>query len=798
MIVNIILFTSAICFATSVATSTGISVTSATSAKSKRVIVDPDHNIHNNQEQSRGTQTTSKISLPQDINSRSSPRYGNAKATDPQRVSYSIPNRESDSHAYGSVPKRPLSYISSPVHQVESHRSNMLAPYFGVLNNPDAYKAVRSAEKPLDAPKSIVSQSLQKLQGTYSPNYNAFQDKPIELTGFSDFEYPSYSTINKLIAQAARQNDASSPTVQVPVYKMSYPLSKATDYAHIYAPSISTVSSVTPSSDKTTQSPKQNDEATVDVNGKKISVPIIQLQSNLDFSEVLPAFESQPFLLSANYPTESDVVFKFGGGPKFNAALQSKNVSPFSSPLSSFQGQVVPIQTINGNPQFPQYKGASIETYPVPTNVPKTQGNYESLYSQPQLHFGKEHNSNVQPLNVRPNTVPFVSTQDILNDVELVNKKNPEPHTPQLDADKDDDNDEDKEDEMRYKSPEKEYENSSEDDDVERQQGKYFKEPPTESDFKPSTFYPFKEYDERFGKHRTQTDDDDSEDKPYSRYKNYSSSDDEEEEDPSSEYRAEYTESSKPSHDSYEEKDEEEEEEESRKQERREEAKKDFYEMEPQRSKYYQKDFEQEFEDSYREELPKQEYVHVKEVPEIDSYIDSKPKQEKNNNRPRVNQRQLKEAKSQESRVSLKNHKIPKVSYKDSTAYGSDISVTKSLKVYEGFFGNRNPETGKYSKHAKPEKFLPIKKSPKEDDYSRSAKYYKYKSPKTGNKLSKDKNLHLYSRSSKNSPEETAARSNVRQLTDSSDRAAFYGPIIVSGQVHSLTDAEIFRDLTGI
>lgn len=447
-IINIILFTFGVCFATNVLPSTRVSVTSATSTKSKRIVVDPDYNIRNNQEQFTDTQTTSRIPSPQDINLRSSPRYrGNAKTTDSERVSYTSTNHGPGSHAYGSVPK----YISSPIHQIKPEQSqgNLLAPYFGILNNPDAYKIVRSVEKPLDASKSIVSQSLQKLQGIY-PSYNAFyQEKPIELSSFSDFEYPSYANINKLISQNV-QNGVSSPTVQAPVYKMSYPLAKVTDYAHVYAPSISTVSSVTPSSDKTTQSPKQKNEATVDVNGKKISVPIIQLQSNLDFSGVLPAFESQPFLLSANYPMESNVGFKFGTGPKFNMALQSSNVSPFSSPLSSFQGQVVPIQTANSSPQFPLYKGASIEAYPVASNVPKAQGNYQSLYSQPQLHFDKERNSNVQPINVQQNVAhPFVSTQGIIEDVEIINKKNPEPHTPQPDDDNDDD-DEDREDRSLY------------------------------------------------------------------------------------------------------------------------------------------------------------------------------------------------------------------------------------------------------------------------------------------------------------------------------------------------------------
>ncbi|XP_011158368.2 uncharacterized protein LOC105194931 [Solenopsis invicta] len=804
LIVNIILFTSTICIATSAVPSTGASVTSATSAKSKRVVVDPGHNIRNNQEQFRGTQTTPRIPSPQDINLRSSPRYGNAKATDAhQRASYAGANHGPGSHAYGSVPKRQLSYVSPPIRQLESHRNNLLAPYFSILNNPDAYKAARSVEKPLDASKSIVSQSLEKLQGLYSPSYNAFQqNKPIELSGFSNFEFPSYG---KLVSQGV-----SSPTVQAPVFKMSYSLPKIADYAQMYTPSISTASGVTPLSEKTIQGPGQK-EATVDVNGKKISVPILQLQSNLDFSGALPAFDSQPFLLSANYPIESDMGFKFGSGPKFNMALQSSNVSPFSSPLSSFQGQVVPIQT--GSPQFSQYKGASVEAYPLANNAAKAQGNYESLYSQPQLHFGNDHNGNVQPVT-RQNTVqtPSVSTQGILNDVELINRKNPEPHTPQPD---DDDADDEDRDDKRYKNPDKEHDHSSEDDDVERRPRKYFKASPTESDFEPSTTYPFKEYDERFGKHRAQSDDDDDdddfEDKPYSSYKNYSSSDndddDEEEEDPSSEgYRAEYTESSKPSRDSYEE--DEEEEEESRKQEKRKEANEGSYEVEPKRSKYYQKDFEQEFEESYREELPKEEYVHVKEVPEIDSYISPSPnRQQKNNSQSRVKHVQSKEPKNQESRIVRKNRKVPKTDFKDSTAHSSDVSWAKRTPkvIYEEFFGYK-PGTGRYSKRSKTEKFS-AKKTPKDDNDNdiRAAKYYKFKNSKTPSEYnSKDKDPYFSVKLNKNLssektiPEKTVPRSIVKQLSDQSDEASFYKPSVSSGRMRSLTNAEIFRDLTGI
>lgn len=441
-ITNVILFISAICSATSIAILTGTSV--ITSTRSRRGVVYSNPEIRNNRDSTRGIQTTPSISSLQDTNSRTPHR--SVKASNSQKPSYTNPNHSginSGSHAYGSIPpKRPLSYGSPANLQTESLQKNPLAPYFDTSSNPNAYRTTASAEKPLDASKLVVSPSLSKLQTTYSPAYNSFQqDKSIELTGFADFDYPSYTGISKLISEDFQHQDTTSPAAQVPVYKTNYPLSKDGDYTHTYAPSFSGGATLLQSSVKPTSGTKQKDEATVNVNGKKISVPVIRIQSNPDFDGVLPVFENQAFLLSTSYPVEPDLGFNFGpaAASKFNLSPQSGNASPFLSPLSSFQGQVVPIKTGN-SPQFPQYKGASIQVYPVSSNLPKAQGGYESLYSQPQLHFGKERGS--QPVNVQQNTVhSSVSTEDILDDVEIVNKKNPEPHTPQPDE-SDDDEDE--------------------------------------------------------------------------------------------------------------------------------------------------------------------------------------------------------------------------------------------------------------------------------------------------------------------------------------------------------------------
>jgi len=390
--------------------------------------------IRNNESSTRGVQTTPRISSLQDINPGISPHYRNLKVSNAQKAPYASPNNFAGSsgfHAYGSIPpKRQLPFGSSSGQQTESHRKSPFVPYFDTSINPSAYRAATSAEKPLDASKLIVSPSLSKLQNAYSSVYNSFhQNKPIDLTDFANFEYPSYADMSKLISQDFQV--AKAPAAQVPVYKTSYPLTK--DYAHM--PGLASALLQSPSKTSTS---KQKDEAIVDVNGKKISVPVIRIESNPDFGRVLPVFESQPFSMS--YPTGTDLEgFGFGAATsKSNLIPQSGVASPFLSPLSSFQGQVVPIQTAGGSPQFPQYKGASIEVYPVPSNLPKAQGSYESLYSQPQLHFGREDSSG--PINLQQNTVqPFASMGDILDDVEIVNKKNPEPHTPQPDDDEEED-----------------------------------------------------------------------------------------------------------------------------------------------------------------------------------------------------------------------------------------------------------------------------------------------------------------------------------------------------------------------
>lgn len=196
------------------------------------------------------------------------------------------------------------------------------------------------------------------------------------------------------------------------------------------------------------------------------------------------------------------------------------------------------------------------------------------------------------------------------------------------------------------------------------------------------------------------------------------------------------------------------------------------------------------------------EYVHIKEVPEIDSYNNPIPskRQQKNNNRSHVNHEQFEESTNQESQVSRKNHRIPKANYKDSAAYGSDIFAKKAPKmIYEEFFEYKNPEIGKYSKHSKTkavaiEMYSPIKE---EDSYLRAAKYYKIKNPKIGSKLAlKNKDSLINTRKLAKYAPEKIVRSNVKQLSDPGN-TTFFGPNVVSKRVRSFTNAETL-DLTGI
>lgn len=123
--------------------------------------------------------------------------------------------------------------------------------------------------------------------------------------------------------------------------------------------------------------------------------------------------------------------FDFGAGTGKVQQLGSH----FLSPLSSFQGQVVPISTLANNAPFPRYKGAAIEVYPTVAGFSTTA--YQPLQPHQQFQFG---HGNVQPVDKSGR--PPTPSEEIRSDVEIIDKKKPGP-PPSGDDDGGDETDDD-------------------------------------------------------------------------------------------------------------------------------------------------------------------------------------------------------------------------------------------------------------------------------------------------------------------------------------------------------------------
>ncbi|CAL7939861.1 unnamed protein product [Xylocopa violacea] len=412
----------------------------------------------------------------------------------------------------------------------------------------------------------------------------------------------------------------SAGTPQVPVYKTSQPLATVSPQQQIYA------------------QPNQN---------KKSSQPHIQLQNGQELVSYLPSFQSQP--LVSNAPDHQ--LYLGGRTPKVNNVQLS---APFLSPLSSFQGQVVPISTVTNNQQFPRYKGAVVEVHPTVGGFSPMA--HQPLQAQPQLHF--KYGSVPQAVDSSRQSAP---AQGILYDVELVDKKNPQP-PPKKDEENDDDDGEDSEGKDEGQTPQ-------ENDDDEPKPRRYFKAPQTESNFKPSTTFPFNRYDEKFGKHSSQSRDEEAD------------NDSEDERAPSGKYHSDDT-SPKSNYDRQESDDEEDDDRLGYERQRNEEASEDS-----RRHKYFDKDFDEEFEASYRRESPKQKHVRAKEVPEV-KYGSPSPKKEKGNHKS-------KDSSGEGSHGNFKHHKFSQ-DPRDSVGHSSDIVIEGTPgSMYEENFGYKIPKRNK-------------------------------------------------------------------------------------------------------
>ncbi|XP_076283246.1 uncharacterized protein LOC143210352 [Lasioglossum baleicum] len=408
--------------------------------------------------------------------------------------------------------------------------------------------------------------------------------------------------------QNAGVHGPGSPNLQLPTYRIGYSLPKAS--------------------------------------GPQLFSPAMQNQFNKKASSILQAqnyptyfnhYQSQPLILSPadqfTYPERT---------PKLNNAQLS---APFLSPYSSFQGQVIPISITNSNPQFPQYKGAAVQVRPTVGGLSAI--GYEPLQTQPQLHFGK---GNVHAAGAYRNLGPV---QQIRTDVEVIDKKKPTTPPPN-----DDDDGEGVDDSGKDYGP-----GNNGDDDYEPKPDKSFKPSQMEGNFKPSNYFPFKQYDEKFGKYSKQNHEEEADEKPYTKYSDYSSSsdddnDDDEDDNSSGKYRSgkQENEDDGNSYD-YD----------------REKAEHDGY-----RSKYFEKNIDDDFGGSYGSESPKQKYV--KEESE-DDYV---PKSSYRN----TDHYDSDDSTGQGSRHSFTYYKNPR-GHRDNVGQGSDILTQVA---YDGGFGYKLPK----------------------------------------------------------------------------------------------------------
>nr|XP_050867674.1 uncharacterized protein LOC127071906 [Vespula vulgaris] len=466
-------------------------------------------------------------------------------------------------------------------------------PYFehGFVN-PDVIKPTLQL-------RPIASSQIQKLRETNTNSNDDDNDRKKIIGGISgvtNYDYPFLSSQQKFVPSfsdiANNQKEIPTNDVQLPVYRTHYPGPKNSDYVFTtYTPSHQSVSNL---ETKLHQYFPENEATTTT---KKITLPV----KNSQYMPVyLRTFENKPVLLNhdLNY-LQPNLNFGFIGAKEKTIAQAANNISPFQSSISSFQGQVIPIQTASSTPQFPQYKGAAVATYPVSLDLAKIPRTYEPLRTQPQLHF---QNVLATPIvnpyqNVNLNSK---AAEEIRDDVEIINKKPPQPPR-KNDEDEFDDGD---------KSVEAEYGPNYNDEEVYR--SKNTKESSLENDFVPSKSFPFKEYDEKFGKNFKKNNKDDEDDKPNSdKFQSYSSSENDED-GRSSKYSDDY-ESSEARRTNYENDDEDEDGNERYESER--EPEEDRKE-EPNRSKYFRIDFEREFDDIYKKPLTKNKYINTKEVPE--------------------------------------------------------------------------------------------------------------------------------------------------------------------------------------
>lgn len=432
-------------------------------AKSKRGVVDTGTNIYgNNAAYQRKPAVPSPSSSPASYTSGTthynSPLTGSSSPVQNQGSSYSSPSLgASADESFGNIGQafangEPIflgslqkfdgageglsasfSYPGAQPATNSPQRSNSQAgqiqsgpagtPYYASFSNPPIslkeYTDKFSAEQNFGIPVQIPfeNQNSEKTQPIYAPSYflpnlasYAFQT-PADLTQQSPYA-ANGGPVFSAASQTQRNTLKANPSGQK---------------SQIYAPYHQSASSFVPT--------VRQSVPTVDFNGKQLPLPVLQAQSATHFPGFAQSINSQPLVSAANNEFAFLAQFAKGLNP------QGGNIQPFQNNQQQSQPQVVPVRSANGSPQFPQYKGARLNTA---TNYNlATPGVYEPLNAQPQLHF------NAKPATIPPAPTPLSLSSGISfpplktsrpvaenrDDVEIIKKKKPAPEPHDFDED---------------------------------------------------------------------------------------------------------------------------------------------------------------------------------------------------------------------------------------------------------------------------------------------------------------------------------------------------------------------------
>ncbi|XP_012278398.1 uncharacterized protein LOC105698598 [Orussus abietinus] len=602
----------------------------------------------------------------------------------------------------------------------------------------------------------------------HSPQEKASSDGPSPSYGspsFSSFSsHPSgaYSFGGSPLYTSATHLHHAGPA---PIYKYAYP--RNSELSHTYAPRHQNAANFA----ATNLNSHYSGLPTVEFNGKKISLPILQLQSSQSMPSFVQAIEAQPVILGSGLDFQPDLAFDYNF--KHSSPPQTRSAPVIRADSTFNRAQVLPVHTARSTPEFPQYQGARVGAFPS-FGYDRPIGQYQALTSQPQLHFTNANQpaATHQVINANPNA-------EIREDVEIIKKK--KPHSPpRHDEEEDQRND-------GYSPANKDYGRQEE-------SSRPSKFPKTE--YKSPKSFPFKSYDEKFGKFSKAAFEGSFPSRQFSKFRRMHTSGEEENDHDGrpSKYHSDYAhpksqqakKTSEEHPETEEEDDDEEYEGESQRHEQEDDAEEEEEESAPKSKAYrdYGREFEKEFEESYRRELPRNKYEHVKEVPDIDesSYTSNKktsgtqdsPRSSRSSSDDRSDSSEESEEQhgTKHSPKKIKSPKYP--SYEDYVGHGTSENSKKSPKiVHEDSYGYQKPEEKSYTKYVKDddgnEKYSNVQKGPKGDSYRHSTKSsFKSASPKKGDNGSYESG-DSYSFSSGNSWE---SNKKPTQKSDSSGNAS--------------------------